>query len=122
MADASLRKAETELSLPSLNHCSAGHEAIKEEEGAIVSSLLGVINGRDVATSDVMCDMQENTAALLSSKYTSLSLTAGRSSHEASSSNPPALLPVPAPDELKMDLIQPLESHGFEPLDLGWFI
>ncbi|TVU36619.1 EcWRKY-1 [Eragrostis curvula] len=117
MADASLRKAEMEL--PSLTHCSAGHEAIKEEEDVIVSSLLSVMNG-DVATSGIMHDMQENTAALLSSKYSNLSSTVGRSSHEASPSISPVLLPTY--DEPKMDFVEPPESHWFEPLDLGWFI
>ncbi|GJM92730.1 hypothetical protein PR202_ga09224 [Eleusine coracana subsp. coracana] len=109
MADASLRKAEMEL-LP-------GHEAIKQEEGAIVSSLLGVINGgRDVvATSDAMHAMQGNTAAL----YSNLSSAVGRSSHEASPSI--SAVQLPAFDEPRMDF-EPLESHWFESLDFSWFI
>ncbi|GJN17331.1 hypothetical protein PR202_gb04389 [Eleusine coracana subsp. coracana] len=109
MADASLRKAEMEL-LP-------GHEAIKEEEGAIVSSLLGVINGGHdvVATLDVMHAMQGNTTAL----YSNLSSVVGRSSHEASPSI--SAVQLPAFDEPTMDF-EPLESYWFEPLDFSWFI
>lgn len=121
MADASLRKAGIMELSPSLIHSSAGHEVIKEEEGAIVSSLLGIISGGgDVATLDATYAMQENTAALLSSKYSNMSSAMGRSSHEASSSISPVLLP--ASDDPKMDLVDPLESQWLEPLDFGWFI
>ncbi|CAL4960729.1 unnamed protein product [Urochloa decumbens] len=100
IADASLRKAEMEIS--SLTHCGAGHGLIKEEKDAIVSSLLTVINGCDVATSDVgHAAVQENTPALMA-----------RNSYEATPSVSP--VPLEASDELKMDFV--------EPLDLGWFI
>lgn len=108
IADASLRKAETEI--PSLTHCGAGHGLIKEEKDAIVSSLLTVTNGCDVAKSDVgRAAMQENTPAPMA-----------RNIYEAIPSVSPVQL-APS-DELKMDFVEPLESHWFEPLDLGWFI
>ncbi|CAO2177756.1 unnamed protein product [Urochloa humidicola] len=106
IADASLRKADMEI--PSLTLCSAGHGLIKEEKDAIVSSLT-VINGCDVATSDVgRAAMQESTPALMA-----------RNSYETTPSVSP--VPLEASDELKMDFVEPPESHWFEPLDLGWF-
>jgi hypothetical protein len=109
IADASLRKAEVEI--PSLTHCFGGHELIKEENDAVISSLLTAVSGCDVAISDgVHAAIQENTPARMS-----------RSSNEASSSiSPPVLLP--ASDNPKTDFIEPLETQWFEPLDLGWFI
>nr|CAB3478685.1 unnamed protein product [Digitaria exilis] len=109
IADASLRKAE--MATPSLIHCDAGHGLIKEEKDAIISSLLTVINGCDAAASDVgHAAMQENTSALAQM---------ARSSYESIPSVSP--IPLAAPDELKMDLGEPPESHWFEALDLGWF-
>ncbi|KAL6853573.1 hypothetical protein ACP4OV_019602 [Aristida adscensionis] len=118
IADASLRKAEMEM--PSLTHCSGGHEVIKEEKDAIVSSLLTAMRGCDAATSNAMHAMQESTAALLAGNTSNLSpAMANRSSHEPTPISPVLL---PASDELKMDFIESLESHWFEPLDLGWFM
>lgn len=109
IADASLKKAE--MAIPSLTHCDAGHGLIKEEKDVIISSLLTVINGCDAATSDVgHAAMQENTSALA---------MMARSSYEAAPSVSP--IPLAAPDELKMDRVEPPESHWFEPLDLSWF-
>ncbi|KAL6614256.1 hypothetical protein ACP70R_036526 [Stipagrostis hirtigluma subsp. patula] len=118
IADASLRKPEMEM--PSLTHWSAGHEVIKEKD-AIVSSLLTAMGGCDVAASNATHAMQENTAALLASKRPNLSsMVANKNGREATPSISPVLLP--APDELKMDFIESMESHWFEPLDLGWFM
>lgn len=109
IADASLRKAEMEIS-SSLTHCGAGHGLIKEETDAMVSSLLTVISGSDVAKSNVgIAAVQESTPALTS-----------RNSYEAIPSVSPVLLA--ASDELKMDFAEPPDSHWFEPFDLGWFI
>ncbi|ONM36803.1 probable WRKY transcription factor 64 [Zea mays] len=110
IADASLRKL-ADVEIPSLTHCFSGHELIKEENDAVISSLLTAVSGCDVATSDgVHAAIQENTPARMS-----------RSSNEASSSiSPPVLLP--ASDNPKTDFIEPLETQWFEPLDLGWFI
>ncbi|KAG2601587.1 WRKY DNA-binding transcription factor 70-like [Panicum virgatum] len=108
IADASLIKAET--GIPLLTHCVAGDGLIKEEKDVIVSSLLTVINGCDVAKSDVgHAAMQENTPVLMASN-----------SYEAIPSVSP--VPLAASDELKMDFVEPLESHWIEPLDLGWFM
>jgi len=108
IADASLRKVEVEI--PSLTHCFDGHGLVKEENDAIISSLLTAISDCDVATSDGgHAGVQEDTPARMS-----------RSSNEASPSISPVLLP--ASDNLKTDFIEQLEPQWFEPLDLGWFI
>ncbi|CAO2182516.1 unnamed protein product [Urochloa humidicola] len=98
------------MEIPSLTHCGSGHGLIKKEKDAIVSSLLTVISGCDVTTSDVgRAAMQENLPAQMA-----------RNSYEAA----PLVSPVPLEisDELKMDFVEPPESHWLEPLDLGWFI
>ena len=108
IADASLIKAET--GIPLLTHCVAGDGLIKEEKDVIVSSLLTVINGCDVAKSDVgHAAMQENTPVPMASN-----------SYEAIPSVSPVQLA--ASDELKTDFVEPPESHWIEPLDLGWFM
>ncbi|PAN27832.1 hypothetical protein PAHAL_5G111600 [Panicum hallii] len=109
IADAPLRKTETEI--PRLTHCVAGDGLTKEERDVIVSSLLTVINGCDVAKLDVgHAAMQENTPVLMDRN----------SSYEAVPSVSPVQLA--ASDELKMDFVEPPESHWFETLDLGWFM
>nr|QFB74340.1 WRKY transcription factor 5 [Saccharum hybrid cultivar ROC22] len=108
IADASLRKVEVEI--PSLIHCFDGHGLIKEENDAIISSLLTAVGGCDVATSDGgHAAVQEETPARMS-----------RGSNAASPSISPVLLP--ASDNLKTDFMEQLEPQWFEPLDLGWFI
>ena len=97
------------MEIPRLTDCVAGHGLVKEEKDAIVS-LLTVINGCDVAKSDVgHAAMQENTPVLMASN-----------SYEAIPSVSPVQLA--ASDELKTDFVEPPESHWFEPLDLGWFM
>jgi hypothetical protein len=95
IADASLRKVEVEI--PSLTHCLNGHGLIKEENDAIISSLLTAVGGCDVATSDGgHAAVQEETPARMS-----------RGSNEASHSISPVLLP--ASDNLKTDFMEQLE-------------
>lgn len=119
IADASLRKVEMERPPRLQAQCSGGYTTvIKEEKDASVSSLLTVITGCDVAKSDAV---HENTTTLLARNCYNLSPTVARSSHEGSSSSISPVV-LPASDDLKMDfLMESLESHWFEPLDLGWF-
>ncbi|EMS45972.1 putative WRKY transcription factor 38 [Triticum urartu] len=127
IADASLRKADTEAERPPRpqqpRSGGGGYAAaIKEEKDAIVSSLLTVIRGScDVVKSDTAHEGY-SSASLASNCYAMSSPSVAGGSREGSSSSSVSPVVLPAPDDMGLGLDFMVESHWFEPLDLGWFV
>ncbi|KAI5003412.1 hypothetical protein ZWY2020_030572 [Hordeum vulgare] len=127
IADASLRKADTEPERPPRpqqpRSGGGGAAAIKEEKDVIVSSLLAVIRGScDVAKSDAAHQGYSSASSLASANCYAMSPSVAGGSREGSSSSSVSPAVLPAPDDMGLGLDFMVESHWFEPLDLGWFV